>query len=100
MNLFAPQDIDFIIWGPFPDLATAQSQCGNLGNGGAGSNVVDCSYSSTNNEFPDILGAQVGEVYVMLITNYANSVQDLTLTQVGGTGATDCNIVVQTTLPI
>jgi gliding motility-associated-like protein len=93
MNLFAPQDIDFIIWGPFADLATAQGQCGNLGNGGAGSSVVDCSYSSTNNEFPNINGALVGETYVMLITNYANSIQDLTLTQVGGTGATDCNIV-------
>ncbi|UKN02503.1 gliding motility-associated C-terminal domain-containing protein [Paracrocinitomix mangrovi] len=93
MNLWAPQDIDFIIWGPFTDLATAQGQCGNLGNGGAGQSVIDCSYSSTNNEFPDIPNAVVGEVYVMLITNYANSVQDLTLTQVGGTGATDCSIV-------
>lgn len=93
MNLYAPQDIDFIIWGPFTDLATAQGQCGNLGNGGAGGNVVDCSYSGTNNEFPNIYGAQVGEVYVMLITNYANTVQDLTLQQVGGTGETDCSIV-------
>ena len=93
MSLTAPQDIDFIIWGPFTDLATAQSQCGNLGNGGTGSQVVDCSYSATNMETPSIPNAQAGEVYVMLITNYANSVQDLSLTQTGGTGATDCNIV-------
>ena len=93
MSLTAPQDIDFIIWGPFTDLAAAQGNCGVLGNGGSGQLVVDCSYSSTNMETPQILNAQVGEVYIMLITNYANSVQDLTLTQTGGTGATDCNIV-------
>ncbi len=94
MSLSAPQDIDFIIWGPFTDLGTAQGECGNLGNGGTGGNVIDCSYSATNMETPSITGAAVGEVYVMLITNYANSVQDLSLTQTGGTGATDCDIIV------
>ena len=93
MSLTAPQDIDFIIWGPYTDLAAAQGQCGNMGNGGPGAPVVDCSYSSTNNETPSIPNTQVGEVYVMLITNYANTVQDLSLTQTGGTGATDCNII-------
>lgn len=93
MSLTAPQDIDFIIWGPYTDLATAQSLCGTLGTGGAGGPVVDCSYSATNMETPSIPNAQVGEVYVMLITNYANTVQDLSLTQTGGTGATDCSIV-------
>ncbi len=89
MNLFAPSDIDFIIWGPYPNLAAAQANCGTLGAG----NQVDCSYSSTNNESPSIPNAQVGEVYIMLITNYASVVQDVTLTQVGGTGSTDCDIV-------
>lgn len=93
MSLTAPTDIDFIIWGPFTDLPTAQSQCGNLGDGGTGQNVIDCSYSGTNMETPSIPSAQVGEVYVMLITNYANNVQDLELTQTGGTGATDCSII-------
>lgn len=27
MELSAPTDIDFIIWGPYPDLATAQATC-------------------------------------------------------------------------
>ena len=91
MSLFAPSDIDFIIWGPFTDLATAQASCGSMGN--AAAPQVDCSYSGTNNETPSIPNAVVGEVYVMLITNYANQVQDVTLTQTGGTGATDCSIV-------
>ena len=91
MSLSAPSDIDFIIYGPFTDLATAQGECGSMGSGTAPE--VDCSYSSTNNETPSIPGALAGEVYVMLITNYANSVQDVTLTQTGGSGATDCSIV-------
>lgn len=92
MSLFAPSDIDFIIYGPFPDLAAAQAGCGTNGTAG-GAPIVDCSYSATNNETPSIPNAQVGEVYVMLITNYANTVQDVTLSQTGGTGSTDCSIV-------
>lgn len=93
MNLFAPSDIDFIIWGPFDDLAEAISLCGQMGVSPEAPEV-DCSYSGTNNEFPSIPAAAVGDVYVMLITNYASIVQDVTLTQVGGTGSTDCTIIV------
>jgi gliding motility-associated-like protein len=93
MNLFAPSDIDFIIWGPFTDLTEAVSYCGQMGVS-PNAPEVDCSYSGTNNEFPVIPNTQVGEVYVMLITNYASVVQDVTLSQVGGTGATDCDIIV------
>ncbi len=92
MNLFAPSDIDFIIWGPFDDLAEAQSYCGQMGVN-PNAPEVDCSYSGTNNEFPSIPSAVTGDVYVMLITNYASIVQDVTLTQVGGTGSTDCTII-------
>ncbi|MCB0478032.1 MAG: gliding motility-associated C-terminal domain-containing protein [Crocinitomicaceae bacterium] len=93
MQLFAPQDIDFIIWGPFADLTTAQSYCGQMGVA-PGAPEVDCSYSATNNENPVIPNAQVGEVYVMLITNYANQVQNIDLTlNANSTGETDCSIV-------
>lgn len=95
MSLSAPSDIDFIVYGPFTDLANAQAECGNMGS--ATAPEVDCSFSATNNETPSIPNAIVGEVYVMLITNYANSVQDVTLTQTGGTGETDCSIVVPCT---
>lgn len=89
MSLTAGSDIDFIIWGPYANLAAAQANCGTLGTG----NQVDCSYSSTNMETPSIPNAVAGQVYIMLITNYANVVQDITLTQTGGTGSTDCSIV-------
>ncbi|XOV68839.1 MAG: gliding motility-associated C-terminal domain-containing protein [Fluviicola sp.] len=89
MSLTAPSDIDFIIYGPYPNLAAAQGDCGTLDAG----DIVDCSYSATANETPSIPNAQVGEVYIMLITNYANTVQNVSLTQTGGTGATDCSVV-------
>ncbi|MBD3638768.1 MAG: gliding motility-associated C-terminal domain-containing protein [Crocinitomicaceae bacterium] len=94
-SLSAPQDIDFIIYGPFADSAAAQAGCNNYGNGGSGGSVIDCSYSATNSETPSIPNAVAGEVYVLLITNYANTVQDITFAQTGGTGSTDCNIVTQ-----
>lgn len=93
MSLSAAQDIDFIVYGPFPNLAAAQAGCGTMGTA-AGAPIVDCSYSGTNNETPSIANAQVGEVYVMLVTNYANSVQDITLVQTSGAAATNCAIVV------
>jgi gliding motility-associated-like protein len=62
---------------------------------------VDCSYSGTNNETPEIgagssggaTTATSGEVYVLLVTNYANNVQDITLSATGGDAETDCSIV-------
>jgi gliding motility-associated-like protein len=87
MELNAASDIDFIIWGPFNSLTEAEANCGSYNN------VVDCSYSFTNNETPEILGAVAGQVYVMLVTNYANVVQNITLAQSGGAGNTDCTIV-------
>ncbi len=93
MELSAAEDIDFIIWGPFADLATAISYCGLMGVAPEAPEV-DCSYSASAIEFPVIPSCIPGEVYVMLITNYAGIVQDVSLTQIGGTGSTDCSIVV------
>ena len=95
MNLSAPQDIDFIIWGPFDDLDDAQSACGSLGQNPTSSNgsVIDCSFSATNNETPSIPNAQTGQVYMMLITNYANVNQNVTLNQTSGNGSTTCDIL-------
>ena len=96
-SLSAPQDIDFIIYGPFANLADAEAGCESYGNGGVGQNIVDCSYSSTNNETPSIPGAVSGEIYVLLITNYANSVQDVDFNQSNagnsGAGSLDCDII-------
>jgi gliding motility-associated-like protein len=96
MTLTAGMDIDFVLWGPFADYTTAVANCGNLGNAPGTDAVVDCGISSSATEFVNIPGAVVGQVYVLLIANYASVVQDLTLVQSGGTGGTNCNIVTPT----
>jgi gliding motility-associated-like protein len=102
MELSAPSDVDFALWGPFPDLATAQSGCGSYGAplgdfGGFLCPLIcdfqGCSFSTSAVETPGIENAVAGEVYVMLVTNYSSTVQNISLTQTGGTGATDCSIV-------
>ncbi|MBK6525800.1 MAG: hypothetical protein IPG07_09755 [Crocinitomicaceae bacterium] len=93
MTLTAGMDIDFVLWGPFADYATAVANCGNLGTAPGTDAVVDCGISPSATEFLNIPNAQVGEVYVILIANFASVVQDLTLTQTGGGGGTNCNIV-------
>jgi hypothetical protein len=79
-------DIDFKVWGPFTDVTTA---CANL----TAANDEDCSYSTSSVEIANITGAQVGEVYVMMITNFSNSSTDITFSQTGGSGETDCAIL-------
>ncbi|MES2590740.1 MAG: gliding motility-associated C-terminal domain-containing protein [Bacteroidota bacterium] len=87
MSNSANVDIDFIIWGPFASSAAACSS-------GLTGNVVDCSYSGAANETGIIPGAIVGEVYVLLITNYSNQATNISLTQsTSSTGATNCGIV-------
>ena len=97
----AVEDIDFICWGPFPNLAAA---CGNLTGGGffdlctfmgtyPCGNIVDCSYEMDAVEYVDIPGAVAGQVYMMLITNFSGEVTDIVAEQISGTGSTDCSIV-------
>jgi len=80
-------DVDFILWGPFSSVSEA---CNSdlMSNSG-----VDCSYSTAAEEDCNIPNAQSGQVYILLITNYSNSVSDITFSQTGGTGTTDCGIV-------
>ena len=100
MQLSAGSDVDYILYGPYSSLANAQSYCGNMGTSGSGSSsnmVINCSYSTSATETPNIPNAIAGQVYVLLITNYANVVQSITLTQSNygntGAGSTDCSIV-------
>ena len=86
MDLHAMDDIDYIIWGPFSHIVQNPSLL-------TSSKVVDCSYSASAQEWPEIPNAQVGQVYMMLITNYANEEQNFALSQISGTGRTDCSIV-------
>ncbi|WMX16423.1 gliding motility-associated C-terminal domain-containing protein [Aureispira sp. CCB-E] len=85
-------DIDYILWGPYPDAATAQSFCGNLGHGTiANGNVVDtCSYSAVATEFVQVSNAVAGSVYILMITNFSNQPTNIFSTSNAGTGSIGC----------
>lgn len=67
-------DVDFALWGPFPNNNLANI-CNSL-SGFPGStytgpcNLVDASYNSTFNENIHIPNALVGEIYLLLVTNF------------------------------
>ena len=94
-------DIDFICWGPFADpTSPCTAQLTNNGNGFFGfcssypcGNTVDCSYDPQAVEVVNIPNAQVGDYYILLITNYSGDPTDITAQQTGGNGSTDCSIV-------
>lgn len=85
-------DIDFVLYGPFPNLATAFSQCGGMGNGGISGGIAACSYSGAAVEPVNVANVVVGQVYVLLITNFSNQPTDIFATANSGTGnyACDC----------
>lgn len=95
MELFADFDIDFIIYGPFLNLEIAMSKCGDLG--GIDAPIVDCSHSGLAIETPTIPDGLEGEIYILLVTNFANVVQIATINQVGGSGSTNCDGIIDPT---
>lgn len=91
-------DIDFILYGPYSSYTNAMTYCNNFGNATSGSNlntVVDCSFSTAATETANIANAQVGEVYILLITNFSNTATNISFSG-SGTAATDCSIVTPT----
>lgn len=88
INMSAGSDIDFALWGPFASLAAAQTNCNSYGA------PIDCSYSFSATEQANYPGATVGQVYVLLVTNYANVTQVIDLNSApGNTALTDCSII-------
>ncbi|MBL4670350.1 MAG: hypothetical protein JKY30_13960 [Flavobacteriales bacterium] len=90
-------DVDFILYGPYTDLTEAISYCGNHGNASTAADpnqVVDCSYDPAPQETVTINSATAGDVYMILITNFSNEAGTITFQQTGGSGSTNCSIVV------
>jgi hypothetical protein len=88
IDITAASDIDFAIWGPFSSVLNAQATCGTYGS------PEDCSYSSAAVEQANIASVLPGDVYILLVTNYANTPQSITLVEAGSnTASTDCSIV-------
>ncbi|MEI7663493.1 MAG: hypothetical protein WCK34_14895, partial [Bacteroidota bacterium] len=102
-------DVDFICWGPFASFTDGcasglTGSCPKLPENPCCSNVdplcifpkgniTDCSYSGNATENCHIVNAQVGQVYILLITNFSQQPGTITFSQTGGTGVTNCNIV-------
>jgi gliding motility-associated-like protein len=78
-------DVDFALWGPFNSLASA---CGGTGN-----NPVDCSFSPSATETATIPNAQVGQTYLLLLTNYSNQPGTIEFGQTSGSASADCSFV-------
>lgn len=94
-------DVDFALWGPFQNNNLANI-CNSL-SGFPGStytgpcNLVDSSYSSTFNETIHIPNAQIGQIYMLLVTNFSGAAGTYTINQsntnVPGAGQISCNVV-------
>ncbi len=109
------QDVDFICWGPFNSLTDGCASglngtcsndplkppdcCDNNAPSCTGfyprGNITDCSWSGSATETCHILNAQVGEIYILLLSNWSGNAGTITFAQdPTSTGVTSCNIVV------
>lgn len=79
-------DVDFICWGPFNSL---NGICDSL----TLNKIIDCSYSGSFTETLNIPNGVTGQYYLVLITNFANIVQNIQFTQYAGTGSTNCGLL-------
>jgi gliding motility-associated-like protein len=99
-------DVDFALWGPFPNnnlanicngLSGIDIDGNPLNNYNGPCNLVDSSYSPTFNETISIPNAQVGQVYMLLVTNFSGQAGTYTINQtnttVPGAGQISCNVV-------
>lgn len=87
INISAASDVDFAIWGPFSSIAAAQAACNSYGS------PISCSYSFSSTEQVLIPGTVTNQVYVLLVTNYANTIQNITMNNAGGSATTNCSII-------
>lgn len=88
VDITAGSDVDYAMWGPYSTLAAGQAQCNAYGA------PISCSYSTSATEHAIINGVIAGQVYILLVTNYANTVQTININQSpSNTATTDCSIV-------
>jgi len=95
ITMSANQDIDYICYGPFNQLS---GNCGNL----TAANTVGCSYSGSPTETLTIANAIPGQFYLLLITNFSNSNQQITFNQSNanapGAAQTNCGVLCSMTV--
>lgn len=69
---------------PICSTYTLARPCGNL---------VDFGGTTSDEEYLQIIDAEVGEYYMVLVANYANTAGEITFTQTSGSGRASCDIV-------
>jgi|GEM_PF-1645972 len=79
-------DVDFVLWGPFQNL---NNICNQLNT----TNEVDCSYSGASLETVTIPNSNAGDLYVIVIDNYSGQAGNITVSQTGGSGSTNCDFL-------
>lgn len=92
-NAGNPIDVDFALYGPYTSVPAG---CPVIG---PNTPTVDCSFSASASELANITNAQVGQIYIMLVTNYNGAAGSIQFTDGSGTtGATDCNVIYPCTI--
>ena len=81
-------DIDFALWGPF---GSPTAPCTNQLTD---ANRIDCSYSTAATEEANIVGANSGDYYLLLITNYSDQPTNIIFSKLSGSATTNCDIVI------
>jgi gliding motility-associated-like protein len=79
-------DVDFVLWGPFANL---NNVCNQLNT----STEVDCSWDAASIENVQLNNAVAGQLYILLVDNFSNTPGEITITQIGGSGSSDCSFL-------
>lgn len=110
IKLQASFDVDFALWGPFANetdpcptqagqtgmLTATCSSCPNNTSSNANypyGNLHDCSFDAQHIEYAHVVNGQVGQYFILLITNYSGSSGNITFQKYAGDGETDCGIM-------
>lgn len=103
-------DVDFALWGPFDNqtdpcpleegetglLTAGCDDCPNNTSSTANypyGNLHDCSFDARHYEYAHVVNGQVGQYFILLITNYSGSSGNITFQKYAGDGETDCGIM-------
>ena len=104
-------DVDFALWGPFNNqIDPCPTEAGQAGlltadcgdncpnnttnpNFYPSGNLHDCSFDARHYEYAHVVNGQVGQYYILLITNYSGSDGYITFQKYDGDGETDCGIM-------
>lgn len=82
VSISPSSDIDYAVWGPFPNLASAN--CGSINMG----NEVACDYTNANGGTMNF-SATPG-YYLIVVSNYSNASGTVSITANAGTATINC----------